>query len=394
MAGAANILVAQAVGAANWPMLKRVVGATATFVGVVSIGVAACGWLFAPHIIGMMGTPAESRADAIIYLRILATGLPMMSFFSFLQMAQQSSGDSRRPFYFMLIAIGMNLVLNPILIRGLGPFHPFGVAGSAMATVIGQTTALIAILVYLYRSHSPIMIRREDVHHLNPDREILMALIHRGLPITGNAVVWQISAAVMIGMVNSYGAVTAAAYTASSQVWNYMQMPAMALGSAATAMGAQNIGAGAWPRVDRVARSAVISALALTGSISLLLYFTVRHVLHVFLPVGSPAVDVAMHINFIVMWSFAMYSVSLQLIGIVRSTGAVWPAMIIAFLALVCARIAFAKLLIPYWGADAIWWSFPVGIFFSAGLHSLYYRYGGWRKVQMLKSSPQPAAKA
>jgi Na+-driven multidrug efflux pump len=232
------------------------------------------------------------------------------------------------------------------------------------------------------------MIRREDAYHLKPDREILGVLVTRGLPITGNAVVWQVSAAAMIGMVNGYGAVTAAAYTAASQVWNYMQMPAMALGSAATAMGAQNIGAGNWPRVDKVARTAVISALCLTGAISALLYAAGAQVLHIFLPAGSPAVQVALHIDMIVMWSFAFYSVTLQLIGIVRSTGAVWPAMIVAFLALVCARLTFAKLLIPYWGADAIWWSFPVGIFGSVALHSLYYRYGGWRKVRMLKASP------
>lgn len=386
MAGASNILVAQSVGAANWPMLKRVVGTTAGFLFVVSTLTAVAGSAFAPSILNLMGTPPESRLQAIQYLRILALALPLLTFFSFTQMSQQAAGDSRRPFYFLLIAIAVNMVLNPLLIRGIGPFPRLGVAGSAIATLSGQGVALVCMFVYLYRSHSPIMLRRGEFHHLRPKADILRALIVRGLPITGNAVVWYVSAVVMIGMVNSYGAVTAAAYTAANQVWNYMQMPAMALGGAATAMGAQNIGAGAWPRVDRIAATAVVSALILTSLVAVALYALGPVVLHVFLPEGSPSVAVALHINHIVLWSFAVYSISLQVIGIVRSTGAVWPAMIIAFLALVVARIVFAQVAEPYWGADAIWISFPVGIFVSAGLHALYYRYGGWRTVQMLKT--------
>lgn len=388
MSAAANILIAQAVGAANWPMLKKVMGAAVSFFLMLSLVIAACGLLFSPAILGLIGTPMEARPQAILYLRVISVSLPFLLFFQFIQMAQQSAGDSRRPFYFMLAAIGIAIVLNPILIRGLGPIPKLGVAGAAFATCIGQASALMAMLVYLSRKHSPIMLRREDLAYLRPDREVLGAIVSRGIPITLQAVMWNASAAVMIGMVNSYGAVTAAAYTAASQLWNYVQMPAQALGAASTSMGAQNIGAGNWPRVDQVARSAVITALCFTGTVSILLYALGEHALHIFLPVGSPSVQVALHMDYLVLWSFALYSVTMQLIGIVRSTGAVMPPMITVFVALVCVRIAFAKLMQPFWGADAVWLSFPVGIFVSITMNSLYYRYGGWRKVRMLKSEP------
>jgi len=135
-----------------------------------------------------------------------------------------------------------------------------------------------------------------------------------------------------------------------------------------------------------VAGAAVIIALCVTGAVSILLYALGEHALHIFLPVGSPAVAVALHMDYLVLWSFALYSVTMQLIGIVRSTGAVIPPMITVFVALVCVRIAFAKIMQPYWGADAVWLSFPVGILVSITMNSLYYRYGGWRKVRMLKT--------
>lgn len=386
LAMAGNIMVARSVGSANWPLLKRVVGTTSVFLISAALVVAILGYLLAPQIVTFVGAPPEARAGATAYLRILAGGIPLTASFSFLQMAQQSTGDSRRPFYFMLLAICLNLILNPLLISGLGPIPAFGVSGAAIATVAGQSAALIAGLIYIHRSDSPIAIRRDEFRYFRPDREIMMALVTRGLPITGNTITWQISAAIMIGMVNHYGPTTAAAYTASNQIWNYLQMPAMALGNAATAMAAQNIGAGDWGRVNRIAASTIVCGLCLTAAISTLLYLFLEPALHIFLPSGSAALTVAAHINIITMWSFCIYSISLQLIGIVRSSGAVWPAMAVSFASLVCARIAFAKFLSPVWGADAIWWSFPVGFACSASLHALYFRFGGWRNAQMLKS--------
>jgi Na+-driven multidrug efflux pump len=67
------------------------------------------------------------------------------------------------------------------------------------------------------------------------------------------------------------------------------------------------------------------------------------------------------------------------LFGIVRSTGAVLAPLIIPFISLFCVRIAFAELLEPIWGTDAIWWSFPV----SMTLAIAYCRWGGWRKAKM-----------
>jgi putative MATE family efflux protein len=382
---AANILVGQAIGGRDLALVKRVMGTATTFFLLLSVSVGVLGAVFSPYILDMMGTPAESRADAIIYLRIIFASAPFMYFFMFMQMAQRGAGDSTTPFWFMALAIAIDVTLNPLLIRGIGPFPRMGIAGSAVSTLIGQSVSLTALLVWLYRKKSIIMLRRADLHMLRPDMAIMRALVTRGLPMGLQMFVMSGAAVVMISLVNRYGALTSAAYSISSIIWSYLQMPTMAVGASVSAMAAQNVGAGKWDRVAAVARSGVISGLIITGAIAAVLYIFNDQVLGVLLPSHSPAIALAKHINETVLWGFVLFSVTFSLSGVVRSTGAVWWPLIILTVSMLAIRIPFAMLLMPRYGADAIWWSFPLGTIASAIMTSLYYKFGGWRRTRMLR---------
>lgn len=382
---AANILIGQSVGSRDLGAVKRIMGTSITFFAALAIAVAAIGYPLSPHILALMGTPADSLAEAETYLRIVFLAMPFLYFFAFLQMAQRGVGDSRTPFYFMLLAVVLDIMLNPILIRGLGPVPAFGIAGSAISTLIGQGTSLLCLIVLLYRRGSPLMLRPAEFHLLRPDAAIIRTLVLRGLPMGLQMLVMSGAAIVMIGYVNSYGAVTAAAYTAASQVWTYIQMPAMALGAAISSMAAQNIGAGRWDRVGLIARSGVISGLLITGLLAASIYALGDLTLHIFLPPHSVALPIARHINDTVLWGFVLLSVMFALAGIVRATGAVWPPLIILVVAMFAIRIPFAELLTPRYGADAIWWSFPLGTITASTLTALYYRFGNWRTIRMVR---------
>jgi MATE family, multidrug efflux pump len=104
-----------------------------------------------------------------------------------------------------------------------------------------------------------------------------------------------------------------------------------------------------------------------------------------FLPAGSAAVPIAEHANMIALWSFVLFGATIVLISTVRATGAVMGPLLVIFCSLWLARIPFAYGLAPRWGEDAIWWSFPVGSIVGVVLGSLYYRYGDWRKVQIMR---------
>src|ERR1019366_8543366 len=381
---AANILIAQSVGAGDLRMVKRVMGTAISFFFVLSVLLAFLGWTFAPHILSAMRTPPPARAEAILYLRIVFSAMPFMYFFMFIQMAQRGAGDSRTPFYFMALAVVLDIVLNPLLIAGIGPFPKLGIAGSATSTLIGQSVSLALLLVHLYRTHSVLMLRPDELGLLKPDWRILRPLLVRGLPMSLQMFVMSGAAMVMVGFVNGYGAVTSAAYIGAQQVWNYIQMPGMAVGASISSMAGQNVGAGRWDRVSRIAGIGIRGSVAVTGTCAIIIYLLGPLPLYISLPMDSPTIPIALHINRTVLWAFVIFNSTFALTGIVRSTGAVWPPMLILIFSMLVIRVPFAWFFTPHFGAEAIWWSFPLGTLTSSILSVLYYQFGGWRKVRMI----------
>lgn len=389
---AANIMIGQAYGARDMRQVKRIVGTCTSFFVALPIVVAVFGALATPHILAAMGTPADARPEAIAYLRVIFAAMPFMYFFAYMQMAQRGGGDSTTPFYFMIVAVALDSTLNPLLIRGIGPFPRLGIAGAATATLIGQGVSLLALMIFLYRRQSHLLLRGGELHLLKPDMEILQALVLKGLPMGVQMIVLSVAAMMMISLVNQYGSMTTAAYGAASQIWSYVQMPAMALSAAVSSMSAQNVGAKRWDRIAQIAGKGVLIGLAITGGVVVAIYGLGDHVLGLFLPPHSAALPIARHIDFIVLWAFVLFSVTFTLFGIVRSTGAVWAPLGVLVISMWLIRVPFALMLTPHFGAEAIWWSFPLGTITSASLAGLYYLYGGWRKAHFIDDTAPAAA--
>ena len=389
---AANIMIGQAVGANDLATAKRVVGTSTIFFAVLSFSVGVIGFHLTPSILSAMGTPADARADAIAYLRVIFTAMPFMYFFSFVMMAQRGAGDSRTPFYFSLLNVGLDVGLNPLLIMGIGPFPRMGIAGSATSTLIAQTTTLALMLIYLYRSNSILVLRPGDWKLLRPDFSVIKALVLKGIPMGAQMIVISLAAATMMSMVNRYGSHTAAAYGAAAQLWTYVQMPAMAIGAAVSSMAAQNVGAGKMDRVGRVAWVGGMYAVLFTATPVTLIYLIEPIVLQLFLPGHSPSVPIAMHINAFVLWGFIPFGVAFVFSGIVRATGAVWPPLLAMVISLWGVRVPFANAMLPHLGQDAIWWSFPLASIVSCILAMSYYKWGGWRKSRLIATTPHGAA--
>jgi putative MATE family efflux protein len=385
---ASNILIGQAVGARDPEQARRVVGASTSFFLVVSLSVGAFGVWLTPHILDAMNTPADARPGAIAYLRVIFGAMPFMYFFSYMMMAQRGTGDSRTPFYFSVMAVLIDIVLNPLLITGLGPFPRLGIAGSAAATLIGQTVTLAAMLVHLYRKDSILVLRPGEFRRLIPDLTIIRTLVAKGVPMSFQMIVTSLAAVTMMGLVNGYGVATSAAYGAAAQIWTYVQMPAMALGAAVSSMAAQNVGAGRMDRVERVARSGALYALVFTGVPVVTLVLADPIVLRAFLPADSPSLPIAIHINSYVLWGFIPFGIAFIFSGVVRATGAVWPPLLAMIVSLWGVRIPLANLLEPSIGADAIWLAFPIGSATTLLLAGAYYVWGGWRTSRMLPTTP------
>ncbi len=389
---AATILVAQAVGARDLAAAKRVVGTSADFFFFISVLFAGLGYLFAPQILHLLGTPADAVPLAVSYLRVLFLAVPAMNLLSFLMTVLRGAGDSRTPFFFMALAVLLDIGFNPLLITGAGPFPELGIAGAAASTLIGQTVSLIAIIVLLYWRKHPLRLAGKDLAFFKPDPRLLRTVVAKGVPMGLQMIVISVSALILMGLVNSYGSRTAAAYGVAAQLWTYVQMPALAIAAAVSSMAAQNVGARRWDRIGAITAAGVGFNIVLTGALVATLYLFDHALLGLFLGPDSDAVAIAADINTDVAWSFVLFGITVVLFGTVRATGAVTPPLVILTISLLFVRALFAYGLQGTLGEAAIWWSFPVGSIVSLILAGAYYRWGGWRQAHMMEDRPTDRA--
>lgn len=377
---AATILVGQSIGRGDIDAARRAFGAAVGLVGGAAIVIAALGWIFSPDILHLLATPGEAQALALSYLRVIFLGLPASMLTVLVMMGLRGTGDSTTPLWFMALSVVIDAGLNPFLIAGIGPFPRMGIAGSATATLIAGHVSLFALIAYLYARDLPLRLRGSEVKYLVPTRALIRTITLKGLPMGAQMIVMSSAGLTMAALVNREGVDTTAAYGVAQQLWTYIQMPALAIGAAVSAMVAQNIGAGRWDRVDRITRAGVIANLFLTGSAVLLTTVLDRMVLGWFLPPGSAAMPIAEHIQAVVAWGFILFGATMVLFSTVRANGAVVAPLVMLFVSMYPVRIGFALALLPAWGADAIWWSFPLGSVANMVMGIAYYRYGGWRK--------------
>ena len=390
---ATTVRVGQHFGAGDIDAARRTFGAGTGFCCIVSLAVAIGGWFASPQLLRLMATPGGSMAEADAYLRVIFLSLPFGTATMMLSMGLRGAGDSRTPLYAMILTAVIDIAFNPLLIRGVGPIPPLGIAGSALSTALANIAGVLLLVVVLYAKDLPLRLRGAELAYLRPVWSELGYIISKGLPMGAQMLLIAGAQLVMIGLVNREGLDTTAAYGASMQLWNYLQMPAFAIGSAVSAMVAQSIGAGNHGRAGAVTLYGVFTNLVMTGVLGVLIVTFDRPLLALFVGHGSPAIPIARHIQLICTWSFMLSGVMMVMTGTMRAYGAVILPLVILFISFYPARIGFYFAAHPALGSDALWWSYPASSCVALVLTVLAYNRGGWRSNQTsaYRGMPKPA---
>ncbi len=389
---AATILVGQAWGRGDVMEARRAFGSAIGLVLLSSIVVAALGFAFAHPILVALATPGPALPLAESYLRVIFLGLPASMMLVLTMMGLRGTGDSMTPLWFMILAVIVDAGLNPLLILGVGPFPRMGIAGSATATLIANGIAIAGLVGYMSWRKLPIRLSGADRAFIKPDPALVRLILAKGLPIGAQMLVISVAGLAMVGLVNREGVATTAAYGITLQLWGYVQMPALAIGAAVSAMAAQNIGANRWDRVSQITRAGLICNMAMTGVLVGAVMWFDRTTLGLFLAADSPSIPIGQHIAQIASWSFILFGATMVLFGTVRANGAVWGPLVILFVAMFPVRLGIALLARPALGVDALWWSFPIGSTVTLIGATLYYIYGPWRRGRLLPAEAPPVA--
>ena len=386
---ASTILIGQAWGRKDVDQARKIFGTATGALLVASVLIAFAGYFLSGSILSLLRTPAEAAPLAHAYLQVIFLAMPAILLLTVLMMALRGAGDSVTPLWFMIVAVVLDIGLNPVFILGLGPAPKLGIAGAATATLIANYTAVLALFGYIYFKDLPLRLRGRELHYLWCDRGILRTMLVKGLPMGLQMIMISLSALALIGLVNREGVDTTAAFGVALQLWTYVQMPAMALAAAVSAMAAQNIGAGKWDRIGQITRMGIVQSLLITGATIIILTLADRAVLALFMGGDSPALPIARHIHLIATWNFLLFGVMMVLIATVRANGAVWAPLLILTVGLVPVRFGYIFATYGWLGADAIWTSFPASSTINFLLAAAYYWHGGWKKARM---TVQPSA--
>jgi putative MATE family efflux protein len=381
---ATTILIGQNMGRRDIESVRRIMGTAITVFFAAGLLFAATGWIFAPHMLRLMSTPETVYPLALAYLRVIFLTMPTSFVMVLISSSLRGVGDSVTPFWNTVLNVVLDIILNPVFILGFGPIPAMGIAGSALATIVAGIISLGLLLRKVYALDLTIRLRGAELAWLRPDARFLKPIARMGLPMGLSMIIMSGSAVVMIGLVNIEGVDTTAAFGVMNQLWSYVQMPAVAVGGAVSAMVAQNIGANKWDRVGRIVWSGIGINLLMSGVLILLMTLFATPLLQLFLPIGSPAIDIAIHINHIIGWSFILMGVSVVVTFAVRANGAVVAPLLILIFSAVIVRFSIGFTLHDRFGADAIWAAFIATSIASCVLSIAYYLNGSWKKAKAM----------
>ena len=304
-------------------------------------------------------------------------------------MCLRGTGDARTPLMVLVMTSLLDILFNPLLIRGFGPIPALGIAGSALSTALATLIGLVAMITLIYRRDLVVRLRGAELGYLAPGIAELRYILAKGVPMGAQMLVISGAGMIFVGLVNREGLATTAAYGALIQLWNYIQMPAMAMGAAVSAMVAQHIGAGRAGRVDAIAGAGVGANAVITIGLTLLLIFD-RPILALFLGTHSPALTLAEHMQTIAIWSYIPFGVTIVIFGALRAFGVVYTQLIVLFSTMYLLRLGIYRAAYPMLGADALWTSMLISAVASAVAVLCVFWFGPWRAKITAENDGRP----
>ncbi|GAB6462692.1 MATE family efflux transporter [Bacillus tropicus] len=380
-----SILIGQAFGAKNEDRLKAIVGTTLTFTFIIGVVLAIVGSIFAMDIMRLMGTPENIVEISVHYARILFISMPVLFLYFAYTTFMRGTGDSKTPFYFLIVSTALNMILLPILIFGWLGAPKLDVYGAAYASVISTVITFIVMLVYLKKKNHPLQLDSTVRKYLRMDWGLLKLLLRLGIPASINMILVSLSEIAVIAFVNRYGSDATAAYGVVNQVASYVQMPAVSLGITVSIFAAQSIGANQFDRLQKVVKAGIIMNYVIGGVLISLIYLFSRDILSLFLT-SQTTIEIAHSLVMITLWSYLIFGHAQIISATMRASGTVlWPTVIgVVSIWLVEVPVAYYLSYHTSLGIEGIWIGYPAAFIVSLILQYAYYKLS-WQKKRITR---------
>lgn len=231
-----GIITSQFFGSRDEAMVKKCITNTAYIMLVfpLIVGIVACA--LSRPILELLDTPQDIMPDSLAYVRIMCIGIVFVSMYNFISSMLRALGDSKTPLYFLIVSCIINVVLDLFFVCVL----KMSVAGAGIATVIAQFLSGIGCILYAIKNNEYFKLKREDFKF---DKRLTHKVVRLGVPLSLQFSLIAVSCMALQKVVNSFGSVAIAAFTANSRIEQIIHQPYQTLGTALSTYTGQNYGA-------------------------------------------------------------------------------------------------------------------------------------------------------
>ncbi len=344
------------------------------------------GYVLAPSLLGMVNAAPEVQVEALPYLRILFVFSFGMLMFFMLGGALRSAGDAQTPLRLGIAMTVLNIVLNVVLIRGLGPIPAFGTKGAAMGTVIAGGVVSVYSLVQLFGGKWVVHFHKGM--SLKPDWAIIRELFKFGLPTGIQGIAMNVGGVILLGFVGSLAmsAQAQAAYVVGyTQLFSFITWTSVGIMGATAAVAGQNLGAGRPDRTSKAVHVAAGFGLLLAAVIGSSFLVMPTRLLGIFGMDDPVVVELGVELLRYLAVSGLFITVALAFTGGLQGTGDTKSPLYISIVSQIviplgiCFTIQTLSTLEP----GHIWLAIVIGHFTRATLSVVVFKREKWKNIEV-----------
>ena len=372
---AGQVLVAQAIGAGKKKELNQIIGTLFCLLTIIALIFTLLFLTTGNLILTVMNIPAESHKMALDYVLISAAGLFFTAGYNMVSAVLRGMGDGKRPLFFIGIASVVNLVLDLIFV---GPMN-MGVAGAALATIIGQAVSFVFSVFYLYRRRESFGFDfKRKSFRLVPHYSALMLKI--GTPMAIQSGFINVSMLFVNAMINSVGLTASATFGVGVRIDDIINKLCHGIEYAAMPIISQNDGAGKHDRMKATVYLAILYATILTVLFMIVYIFFGKELFMMFS--DDPLVhDMSTTFVAAILWMFPAFAIMRGSGAFIQGIGNAKLCMALAMLDGVVLRIGLSWLFgsLLGWGFFGYVLGYGLAPYGYAVPSMLYFLFAKWK---------------
>ncbi len=388
-------LVSQHTGAGSEENANQAAGQVIGFMIVSSIILAVIGYVVAPGLLqSLMGVPEDVFPKALSYIRIIFAGLPLMFLFFSFRSLMRGVGDMITPMILSSVSALLNgVILDPILIFGLGGIPALGVSGAALATISSRGLAALAGFYLLFSGKVGIDL---NFNHLILKWHWLKQILKIGLPSSIGQAGTAVGSVILMGLISRLGVVAVTAYGIGQRIIRVLNVAIWGLASPLTTMVGQNIGAEQEDRAELVANRSFVLSFSVILVMAVIAFGLRQPIFRIFID-DSEVIETGARFLSIFIWSVPFFGLFRLVSSVFRGSGHTRPPMVMSLVRLLPLRIGVSFLLAfgvigLSLGADGIWLGMTISNLVTGTLGFIWYLTGSWKEKTIKEKEAEGTA--